>query len=72
MERLESAATMDGQYHAAKLTAAAFADPARIWTEHEEFRSLVLTDRAAPPREALEASALALLARVNRAKAGVH
>jgi hypothetical protein len=38
-DRLEAAAAMDRTYHLAKLTAAAFGQPERIWDEHEAYRA---------------------------------
>ncbi len=49
-DRLEGAAQMDRQYHFAKLVAAAFNDPERIWAEHEEYRAALI--RPAPERPA--------------------
>lgn len=42
-DRLEDAQAVDGTYHAAKLTAAAFGEPKRIWEEHAEMRARLLT-----------------------------
>jgi hypothetical protein len=39
---LEAAQDIDRMYHGAKLTAAAFAEPERIWSEHERVRSAIL------------------------------
>jgi hypothetical protein len=50
MERLDDAQRVDRAYHGAKLTAAAFNDPARIWTEHDQVRQALL--QASSPRPA--------------------
>ncbi len=59
---------MDERYHAAKLGAAAVSDkPSLIWEEHEEARSLLLTEPLTPStRDALEVAALAILNRQRR------
>jgi hypothetical protein len=62
-ERMEAVGHMDAQYHLGKLIAAAFNDPERIWSEHEEFRSSALTPALSTPRALLEARALALFQR---------
>jgi hypothetical protein len=41
---------MDGRYHLAKLIAAGFAEPERIWREHDEYRNgLLAAFRPEPP-----------------------
>lgn len=47
-ERLADAAQIDRMYHQAKLTAAAFAEPERIWREHEQVRNAILTAPQSP------------------------
>jgi hypothetical protein len=46
---LEAAQEIDRMYHGAKLTAAAFAEPERIWTEHEQVRTAILGGAARTP-----------------------
>lgn len=65
MDRLDGAHTMDGQYHGAKLTAAAFNDPARIWEEHERFRGYVLSEPTASATDDLMAAGAALFQRAH-------
>jgi hypothetical protein len=50
MDRLTASQEIDARYHAAKLTAAAFGEPERIWREHQEVRAAMLHGvPAAPP-----------------------
>jgi hypothetical protein len=72
-DRLEAAAAMDRTYHEAKLTAAAFNQPERIWQEHEAYRSGLVE---APEQKSAALSRddhMALALRVQRqlAKAGL-
>jgi hypothetical protein len=59
IERLQDAQAIDRMYHGAKLTAAAFGEPDRIWKEHEQVRNAMLRAPAEPPpRPALDVMAL--------------
>lgn len=49
-EYLESAHQTDTRYHQAKLVAAAFNEPERIWTEHEQVRALILSGAQPKPK----------------------
>jgi hypothetical protein len=51
MDRLTDVQAMDRMYHGAKLTAAAFGEPERIWKEHEEVRAAMLRPIADPTTE---------------------
>jgi hypothetical protein len=42
MDRLTDSQAIDRMYHGAKLTAAAFGEPDRIWKEHEQVRAALL------------------------------
>jgi hypothetical protein len=58
MDRLNDVQAIDRMYHGAKLTAAAFGEPERIWKEHEEVRAAMLRGpvqrpSALPPMEVL-------------------
>lgn len=75
MERIESLGEMDGRYHVAKLTAAAFNDPARIWDEHEAMRHEWFTPAPAQrltPDLLARAAALFKRAREAEARHGAH
>jgi hypothetical protein len=72
MERLEEAHAGDARYHAAKLGAAAFQDPARIWDEHGEFRRHVLPLPGSPtPMDRTEQVTLALSIQQRMVDAGI-
>jgi hypothetical protein len=49
MDRLTDVQAMDRMYHGAKLTAAAFGEPERIWKEHEEVRAAMLRPATPTP-----------------------
>ncbi len=51
-ERLEGIAEIDGRYHLAKLVSNGFAEPERIWEEHQRWRSS-LTAPAPTPEPAM-------------------
>lgn len=73
MERLDDAQQVDRAYHVAKLTAAAFNDPPRIWDEHEEYRRSLLAP-AHPESPAMDRSAhldLALSVQQRMVTAGI-
>lgn len=73
-DRLEGAAHMDRQYHLAKLVAAAFNDPERIWTEHEEYRAALIRQPTPQLNDDLMRRAAALFKRARAAEArhGAH
>jgi hypothetical protein len=64
-EHLEAAHEIDSRYHEAKLTAAAFNDPERIWSEHEQVRAAILTG-AQPKPEMSQADWMARVAAIDR------
>ena len=64
-ERLEDVRGMDRVYHGAKLTAAAFNEPARIWEEHQQVRDALLSSTPAP-REMSRGEWLARVAAIDR------
>ena len=49
-EYLDSAHQTDTRYHQAKLVAAAFNEPERIWREHDEVRALILSGAQPTPQ----------------------
>jgi hypothetical protein len=49
MDRLNDSQAIDRMYHGAKLTAAAFGEPERIWQEHEQVRAALLRAPAEAP-----------------------
>jgi DNA-binding GntR family transcriptional regulator len=51
MDRLRDAQAIDRMYHRAKLNAAAFGEPERIWREHEQVRAAILARPSDAPRE---------------------
>jgi hypothetical protein len=69
---MDAAAATDGRYHAAKLTAAAFNEPERIWSEHEEYRAAVLAPSAAPRREMTRDEWQAAVARIHAKMQRAH
>ncbi len=62
---LDEARAIDARYHAAKLVAAAFVEPERIWTEHEAMRAALLAPRDAEPTALSTEDHLALAARIH-------
>jgi hypothetical protein len=59
MDRLTASQEIDARYHTAKLTAAAFGEPERIWQEHEQIRAAMLRT-ALPPAETAPLDVMAL------------
>lgn len=48
-DRLDQGAEVDRVYHSAKLTAAAFNEPDRIWQEHQQVRDAMLNGAEVAP-----------------------
>jgi len=66
MDRLTDAAAIDARYHQAKLMAAAFAEPDRIWEEHEQVRTVLLRPAYQPPPKMSDEHWLEAVARIHR------
>jgi len=66
MDRLEGAREMDRLYHAAKLQAAAFNEPDRIWQEHDQVRAALLNGAPVAQQEMSREEWLARVAEIDR------
>ena len=62
-EHLDAAREIDQMYHGAKLQAAAFNEPERIWQEHEQVRSAMLPR---PEEAASQLPPMEVIARMHR------
>jgi hypothetical protein len=70
-EWLESAQKIDQMYHMAKLIAAAFNQPERIWSEHEQVRDTLLrANDPTQPAPMTDAQLMEAVARIHRKMQG--
>jgi hypothetical protein len=64
-EWLDAAQEIDRMYHGAKLNAAAFNEPERIWSEHEQIRTALLRP-SRPPAVMPDEQFMEAVARIHR------